>query len=435
MVDQALYRARRDELMALAGERCAIVIASAALQYRNADVHHVFRQHSDFYYLTGFAEPDAVMVLLPEREEGAFILFCRPRDPVQERWSGARLGLEGVIEDIGADQSFAITALDEQLPKLLQDVDTVYALEGLQPEMEASIQLASQHSDIVAEVPSQFVSIAPLLHNMRRQKEPHEQDSMRRAAQIAVQAHTLAMQRCRPGLYEYQLEATLSFVMQDSGARSHAYPPIVASGPNSCVLHYDENSRQMHEGDLVLIDAGAEYAYYASDITRTFPVSGRFTDDQRAVYEVVLHAHDQVIAAVKPGVSWVSLQELTVRLLTEGLCELGILEGDVDKLIKKKAYQPFYMHGFGHWLGMDVHDAGEYKEPNGESVALQPGMVLTVEPGLYFAADNDGLDPRWRNIGVRIEDDVLVTEQGCEVLTQGLPTSVQDIEALIQGGQ
>ncbi|MDR2878113.1 MAG: Xaa-Pro aminopeptidase [Chromatiales bacterium] len=428
------HQNRRRRLMRAMGRNSIAILPTAVISARNNDVEYPFRHNSDFYYLTGFEEPRAVMVLIPGRPEGEFILFCRERDPQMELWNGRRAGLEGAREIYGADVAYPIEALDEYLPALLENRDRIHYTLGSDPDFDRRIswwmKQAKRKSRAGVHVPAELVSLEHLVHEMRLFKDREEAALMRHAAQISAAAHSRAMMVCRPGMMEYQLEAELVHEFMSHGARSVAYSSIVGGGANACVLHYTSNDAMLRDGDLVLIDAGAEYRGYASDITRTFPVNGRFTEAQRELYDLVLEAQLAAIAKVKPGNCWNDPHDTAVRVLTKGMVELGLLKGDVSKLISEGEYRRFYMHRTGHWLGMDVHDVGEYM--SGEQWRkLEPGMVLTIEPGIYVAAGSKGVAKRWWNIGIRIEDDVLVTRGGCEVLTRDVPKDADEIEALM----
>ncbi len=429
------YRRRRRELMNMMGEQSVAVLAAAPEQTRNRDVLYPYRQDSDFHYLTGFPEPESVMVLVPGRQHGEFILFCRDRDPEREQWDGPRAGQDGACTHYGADDAFPIDDIDEILPGLLEGRDKVYCMVGVHQDFDQAlfgwVNQIRARSRAGARAPGEFVSLEHLLHEMRLIKSPAELRLMREAAQVSVQAHRRAMEISRPGMTEYQVEAAFHEVYRSHGGE-HAYPPIVGAGRNGCILHYIENRATLEEGDLLLIDAGCELDCYASDITRTFPVSGRFSAEQRAVYDIVLEAQLAAIDTVRAGNHWNMPHEAALRILTQGLVDLGVLKGGVDALIESEAYRPYYMHRTGHWLGMDVHDVGEYRV-DGHWRELEPGMVLTVEPGLYFADTIPNLDERWKNIGIRIEDDVAVTRNGPDVLSEGAPKTVDDIQALMNG--
>jgi Xaa-Pro aminopeptidase len=425
---------RRRRLMQMMGRDSIAILPTAPVVLRNRDVEYPYRPESDFFYLTGFEEPAAVAVLVPGRAKGDFILFCRERDPKMELWTGSRHGPQGVRAHFGAAEAHVVGAIDDILPGLLENRAKVYYTMGSNPDFDQRItewlKGIRRKSRAGVHPPDEIVSLEHLLHEMRLFKSRSEIGTMRRAAEISAAAHCRVMRACRPGLLEYQLEAELSHEFISHGARSHAYPPIIGGGGNACILHYIENDAVLADGDLVLIDAGAEYRGYAADITRTFPVNGRFSPAQRAVYELVLAAQHAAIAKVRPGNHWNDPHDAAVRVLTQGMVRLGLLKGDVRTLIRNRAYQRFFMHRTGHWLGMDVHDVGDYKIGDSWRL-LEPGMVLTVEPGLYIPAGSKGVAKKWWNIGVRIEDDVLVTRGGNEVLTHGVPKTVAEIEALM----
>ena len=425
------YAHRRRRLMNMMDENALAVLPTVPEQVRNHDVFYPYRPGSDFYYLTGFREPEAVAVLIPGRAQGEYVLFCRERDPAKELWEGPRAGLEGACADYEADDAFPIDDLDEILPGLIENRERLFYTFGDNQQFDQRVlgwvNQVRERTRAGVTAPVEFIRLGHLLHEMRMLKSRHEVRNLRKCARISAGAHLRAMQACRPGLMEYHLEAEILHEFMQHGARTPAYPPIVGSGANGCILHYTANSGRLTDGELVLIDAGAEHNYYASDVSRTFPVNGRFSPEQRAVYEVVLAAQRAAIDQARPGRHWNDPHEAAVRELTEGMRYLNILKGDVGTLIEQRAYQPFYMHRTGHWLGMDVHDVGEYRV-DGEWRVLEPGMVMTVEPGLYLSANGPGLDERWWNIGVRIEDDVLVTSGEPEVLSHGAPKTVDEIQ-------
>ncbi|PTU75055.1 Xaa-Pro aminopeptidase [Pseudomonas mangrovi] len=428
------YARRRKALMAQMEPNSIAILAAAPVHIRNRDVEHVYRQDSDFQYLTGFPEPEAVLALIPGREHGEYVLFCRERDPERELWDGLRAGQEGAVRDFGADDAFPIGDIDDILPGLIEGRERVYYAIGFNQEFDHRlmdwINVIRSKARQGAQPPNEFVALDHLLHDMRLYKSAAEVKLMREAADISARAHIRAMQASRAGLFEYHLEAELDYEFRKGGAKMPAYGSIVAAGRNACILHYRENDAPLKDGDLVLIDAGCEIDCYASDITRTFPVNGRFSPEQKAIYELVLAANEEAIRHIAPGRHWNESHEATVRVITAGLVELGLLQGEVDELIAAEAYKPFYMHRAGHWLGMDVHDVGDYKI-GGEWRVLEVGMAMTVEPGIYIATDNAQVAKKWRGIGVRIEDDVVVTRTGCEVLTTGVPKRVEEIEALM----
>ena len=429
------FKKRRRLLMEHIGEGNIALIASAQIQKRNKDVNFPFRQDSDFYYLTGFNEPEALAVFIPGRKEGEYILFCREFDQKKALWEGAHAGLEGATKHFAADDAFPISDLDKILPGLIENKRKVYYPMGCNPDLDHNLQnwlrqLREQSRNGVV-VPEELVLLDKIVHELRLFKSPAELELMRRAASVSAQAHVRVMQKVSPGQYEYQVEAELIYHFTQNGLRHVAYPSIVATGKNACTLHYTENQSQLKQGDLLLIDAGAECDHYAADITRTFPVSGRFSEPQRLLYQLVLDAQVAAIDAIKPNVSWITPHNVAVEVLTNGLVKLGLLKGKVKELIKKEKYKAFFMHRTSHWLGMDVHDVGDYKIDH-QWRMLELGMVLTVEPGLYIPLDCQSVDKQWRGIGIRIEDDVLVTANGYEVLTINVPKTITDIEAIMQ---
>jgi len=425
---------RREQLMSHMEPNSIAILPSATEKIRNRDADYRYRQDSDFYYLSGFAEPESVVVLIPGRKHGEFILFCRDRDRTREIWDGYRAGPEGACKDFEADDAFPISDIDDILPGLIEGRERVYYSMGRDQQFDQKVMtwVNSIRSQIRSGAipPGEFLNLDHLLHDQRLFKRASEVKIMKQAASISAQAHCVAMKLCRPGMYEYELEAELLHGFMKSGSRAAAYNSIVGSGDNACILHYVENARQMKSGDLVLIDAGCELEHYASDITRTFPVSGKFSKEQKAIYQLVLDAQTAAIDAVKPGNNWNEPHEISVKVITEGLVELGLLKGDVENLIDEEKYKQFYMHKIGHWLGMDVHDVGDYKI-DGLWRVLEPGMVMTVEPGIYIAPDDESVAKKWRGIGVRIEDDVLITKTGYDILSIDAPKSVEDIESLM----
>jgi Xaa-Pro aminopeptidase len=433
-ISKTEFARRRKNLMSLMEANSIAIIPSAREQVRSRDTEYPFRQDSDFYYLSGFDEPDAVLVLLPGRRHGQFVVFCRERDASVELWHGHRAGPEGVCQKFGADDAFPIGDIDDILPGLIEGRERVYYSMGRSTGFDEKIMAwvnsirSKEHTGAVP--PGEFTDLDHMLHDLRLFKSAAEQRLLRRAGEITASAHRRAMQACRPGLYEYHLEAELLHEFAQGGARHPAYPAIVGAGENACTLHYVTNSSKLRDGDLVLIDAGCELEYYAADVTRTFPVSGRFSREQRALYELVLRAQQAAIAEIAPGNHWNQPHDASVRVITEGLVELGLLRGKVHNLIKRGAYRSFYMHRVGHWLGLDVHDVGDYRVGE-EWRLLEPGMVMTVEPGIYVAPDNARVARKWRGIGIRIEDDVIVTQAGCEVITDKAPKTVEEIEAVM----
>lgn len=433
-IDRSEFLKRRQALMADMQENSIAIIPSAKEIIRNNDVHYPFRQDSNFFYLTGFDEPDAVAVLIPNREHGEFILFCRDKDPTRELWDGYRAGPEGACQQFAADDAFPISDIDDILPGLIEGKTCVYYAMGRHKDFDAHVMewINSIRANVRsgAQPPGEFINLDHLLHDLRLYKSAAEIKIMHEAGKISARAHKRAMQFCRPGVYEYQLEAEIQHEFAMNGARLPAYSSIVGGGVNGCILHYVENNQRLKDGDLVLIDAGCELNYYGADITRTFPVNGKFSTEQKAIYTLVLAAQDAAIAQAKPGNNWNAPHDATVQVITQGLLDLGLLQGELTQLIDSGAYRDFYMHRAGHWLGMDVHDVGDYKV-DGQWRVLEAGMVLTVEPGIYIAKDNTNVAEKWRGIGIRIEDDVLITRQGNLVLTDDVPKTVDAIEALM----
>ena len=429
----AEYARRRKQLMRMAGDDAILILPSAPPRIRSNDTHYGYRQDSDFWYLTGFDEPEAVLVLVPGRAHGETLLFCRERDPAREAWDGPRAGTEGAVSAFGFDDAYPIADLDEILPGLLEGRTRVYYHFGRDTEFD--LKLIGWVNRVRAQVkqgaqpPHEFLELGHYLHELRLFKSRDELRLMRRAAQIAAGAHVAAMHAARPGMHEYEVEATILHHFRSNDAVP-AYESIVGSGANACVLHYIANRAQIRDGDLLLIDAGAEYRNYASDITRTFPVNGRYSKEQRAIYQLVLDAQRAALAHARPGSTWIAGHDAAVATLTEGLLKLGLLKGTLEKNLENGDYKRYYMHKTGHWLGLDVHDVGEYRL-DGAFRELEPGMVFTVEPGLYIAPGSKGVAAKWQGIGVRIEDDVLITKSGHDVLTDGVPKEIDAIEALL----
>ncbi len=428
-----LAKQRREQFMQRIGGGAAIFPA-ASMFLRNGDVEHEYRQDSDFYSLTGFEEPNAVAVLVPDHAETRFVLFVQPKDRAKEVWTGWRAGEEGATRDYFADAAFTIDKLDEELPKLLAKADTLYyrfgdvAFDERIASLMRRFQRERQRNGFG---PKAIVDPAELLHDLRLVKSAADLQLLRRAIDITSEGHIAAMHALKPGMYEYEIEAVLRYVFRKHGSPRHGYAPIVGAGANATVLHYITNNAFIKDGDLLLIDAGAEYGYFTGDVTRTLPASGRFTKAQAEIYQVVLDAQLEAIQAVKPGATFVDAHNAAVRRLVEGLLKLGLLTGDAEKIIEeKKPFEKFYMHRTSHWLGMDVHDVGPYKVAD-EWRVLEPGMVLTIEPGLYIAEDLEEVEARYLGIGIRIEDDVLVTSEGAEVLSARVPKTLEEIESLM----
>jgi len=446
-----MYRKHRERFLEkLAETGSAAVIPTASHKVRNHDCEYRFRPTSDFWYLTGFDEPESVLVLLPDGVRGASpkedgekdakpvrsILFLRERDPAKETWTGRRLGVERAPEALGVDEARPISELWSALGELLVDYPRIYYRIGTEAEddrrmLEVLAGLRNKARGTTRS-PYELVDPAPILHEMRLFKSEEELVLMREAASISREAHEAAMASAEPGMNECEVEALIEYVFRSRGGTGCAYATIVAGGENACVLHYVTNDMTLEDGGLLLIDAGAEYDYYAADITRTFPINGTFTLEQRAIYDLVLEAEETAIAAVAPGVPFDTIHETALRVLVRGMLRLGLLEGTEEKVIEDESYRRFFMHKTSHFLGLDVHDCGA-QALNGKFRPLEPGMVFTVEPGLYVSADDETVEERWRGIGVRIEDDVLVTETGYEVLTEGTPKTVEEVEAACRG--
>jgi Xaa-Pro aminopeptidase len=432
-VDRKEFARRRRQFMRMIGKDAIAVLPAAPVRHRNGDIEYHYRQDSHFHYLSGFPEPEAVAVLVPGRPQAEYLLFVREHDAVRESWDGAWAGTDGAVERYGADDAFPIADIDEILPGLLEQRSRIFYSIGshleFDPRMQGWVGALRAHARQSSGTPQEFVALSHVLDDMRLYKSRAEQATLRRAAQIAVQAHRRAMRFARPGRMEYEVMAELVHEFRSHNA-DVSYHPIVGGGANACVMHYRDNDQRLCDGDLLLIDAGCEHDYYASDITRTFPVSGRFSPAQRAVYEVVLDAQLAAIDKARPGNHWNQPHEAAVRAITQGLVKLGLLKGPVSKLIREQAYQAFFNHRTGHWLGLDVHDVGDYKV-GGEWRVLEAGMALTVEPGIYIRPSPRVPKEFW-NIGVRIEDDVLVTRDAPDVLTAALEKTPEAIERLLQ---
>ena len=435
-IGKSEYQQRREELMAKVGNGTAI-FHSAPMAVMHNDVEYTYRQDSDFYYLTGFNEPEAVAVFAPHHEEHRYILFVQPKDPEKETWTGYRCGVEGAKELYSADEAYPIAELAEKLPQYVTKADRIYYRLGR--DRDLNNRILSLWQRLMAGYqkkgtgPTAIADTRTLTFAMRLVKSPAEIELMRQATKISAQAHIRAREFARPGVYEYQVEAEIEHTFRLAGAKGVAYPSIVASGANACVLHYIENNCQIGENDLLLIDAGCSYDYYNGDITRTFPVNGKFTPEQKTLYELVLESQLQAIAQVKPGNSYNASHDAAVNVLVDGLLDLGLLKGDKEEIIQEEKYKPFYMHRTGHWLGLDVHDVGLYKHNEETWQTLQPGHILTVEPGIYISPQIKTVEGQpevpdnWKGIGIRIEDDVLVTADGNDILTADVPKSVTEL--------
>jgi len=438
-VSAAEFKKRRHRLMGMMSKGAIAVIPGAAEQRRNRDIHYPFRQDSDFFYLTGFSEPEALLVLAPGREHGEEILFCADRDPHAERWDGERMGPERASQMLGVDDGFPYADLEDILPGLLESRERIYINLGEYPEFDK--RLLGWTADIRkreaggAQPPGEFTALKHLLHELRLFKSAKELKLMRKAAEITAAAHVRAMQTCCEGMTESQLEAELTYEFMKRGARSAAYPCIVGGGNNACVMHYVENSAALKKDDMVLIDAGCEYQHYAADVTRTFPVNGTFGETQREIYDIVLQANRDAIEQCRPGNHFNAPHEAALRTMICGLIDLNLLTGDVEELLANEEYRDLCPHKTSHWLGIDVHDVGDYRIDS-DWRELEPGMVLTIEPGIYVPHNEttEHLPARYRGIGVRVEDDVLITKNGCEVLSDTVPKDVAAIEALMAEG-
>ena len=433
---QADFQERRDRLAEEMGPHSIAIIATSPVAMRNRDADYKFRADSSFFYLTGFAEPEAVAIIetFESIDEGyTYSLFCRERDREMEIWHGYRAGVDGAVEDYDADEAYAIDLLDEEIIEKLLNKQKLFYRMGQQADFDARVAKwiaeANGESRKGISAPAQVIQLDRILDEMRLHKSTQEIELMQIASTISAQAHTRAMQAVKPGMMEYALEAELNYIFGQNGCVP-SYNSIVGGGENGCILHYVENDKVLKDGDLVLIDAACEYQLYASDITRTFPVNGKFSSEQKALYEVVLKAQLAAIDAVRIGNSYKEPHRIAVRILVQGLLDLGLMQGNIEQIIESESFHQFYMHGTGHWLGMDVHDVGSYKQ-DGDWRTYEEGMAVTVEPGLYIAPDDETVDAKWRGIGIRIEDDVVVTKNGPRVLTAAVVKTVEEIEALM----
>jgi Xaa-Pro aminopeptidase len=433
VIKQKEYARRRRQLMRMAGADSIVILQAAPPRIRNNDVHYPYRQDSDFLYLTGFREHGALLVMIPGEGGGRSILFCRERDPEREMWDGPMTGLEAAVSDFGMDEAFDIGEMETRLRELLHDRDRIYHDLGRDPLFDQ--RLIGWLNDFRGEArktfhaPEEIHALDHMLHDMRVYKSREELAAMRRAAKVAIEAHEESMRSCRPGMNEAEIHAALVQVL----IRRHCEPsylPIVGGGPNACVLHYIANRDELRDGDLLLIDAGAEYDGYASDITRTFPINGKFSPEQRDLYEVVLAAQTAALGKARAGNQWQEVHDAAVRTATEGMIDLGILKNGLEEEIESKGYRKFYIHNTGHWLGLDVHDVGEYTI-DGHSRELEPGMVMTIEPGIYIGPEAKKVRACWRGLGIRIEDNVVITRDEPQVLTAGLAKTPGEIEDLM----
>ncbi|MDO8434804.1 MAG: aminopeptidase P N-terminal domain-containing protein [Candidatus Binatus sp.] len=430
------FKTRRKHFMERIAAGATAILPSAPVAIRSGDVEFIYRQDSDFYYLTGFAEPESVAVFSPGHPDGEFVLFVRPRDRERETWTGRRAGIEGAMIDHGADKAYTIDELEKILPRYLEKSERVHYPLGLNEKFDERVlkmvRWAQAMRPRLGVGPTVLIDPRDIIHEARLMKEEAEIAAMRRAMEISREAHRQAMLKARGGMKEWQIEAEVNYAFRSQGAAGPSYPTIIASGPNAATLHYIQNDREMRTGELLLIDAGAEYDYYAADITRTSPIGAKFTQLQRDLYQVVLDAQLKAIDVIKPGARFDDPHNVALRVLVDGMRGLGMLQGSADEILESASYRRFYMHRTSHWLGMDVHDVGLYRV-GGASRVLEPGMVLTVEPGLYIDRDDDTVPESFRGIGIRIEDDILVTANGHEVMTAATPKTIADVEALTAG--
>ncbi|MDP6181819.1 MAG: Xaa-Pro aminopeptidase [SAR86 cluster bacterium] len=429
------FSERRSELSKKVLDDSAIIVASSPVKSRISDTDYLYRQDSNFYYLSGYEEPESILLIRPYAKKDNFIIFCRDRDPLKEQWDGFRSGQKGAVKDFGANKSLSISSVDSLMPELLEGAKNIYYSMsspcGLDKRINAWVDQIRLNTRAGAEPPQNLLSLDSIIHEMRLLKSDEEIEVMKQAAEITTEAHIRAMKAVKPGMFEYQLEAEYLYAFNKNGARAPAYNSIVGGGNNACILHYAENNSELKDGDVVLVDAGCEYKYYASDVTRTFPVNGSFTEEQKQIYSVVLEAHKQSMDQLQPGNKWNLAHEKSVEVIVEGLIDLGIIKSSKQEAIDTGEYSKFYMHRIGHWLGMDVHDVGSYKQ-DGDWRDLEPGMVMTIEPGIYILDSLEGVEDKWKGIGVRIEDDVLVTKEGFEVLTPDIPRSIEEVESTVQ---
>jgi len=434
-MEKSIYQRRRAELVNQIGENDIVIVTTSMVKSRNGDVDYQFRPDSDFYYLSGFVEPEAVAVISPGRAQGDYVIFCREKNPQREMWDGRRTGLEGAIEFYGADDAFPVEDIDEILPGMMEEKEKVFTTVGRYPDFDAQLlgwmNKIKQDKRRGKHAPYEFVDLNHILHEQRLIKRKEEIALMRRAGKMSAAGHRRAMQVCKPGMFEYQVQAELECEFRKAGSQYNAYPSIVAGGVNACILHYTENRDQLNEGDLLLIDAGAELDCYAADISRTFPVNGKFSAEQKALYDIVLEAQYAAFEKCSAGHGWNEPHDRAVEVITRGLLDEGLLSGSFEQAIETQSYTQFYMHRTGHWLGMDVHDVGDYKVDDAWR-ELEAGMVFTVEPGIYVTPA-EGVDARWNNIGIRIEDNVLVKKDGYENLTVAAPKTPEEIEAVMAG--
>lgn len=433
-MNETVYKERRDRLLEMMDDGVA-VLSTATMQTRSNDTEYPFRPNSDFYYLTGFDEDNCIVVLYKKKNGRKTVLFVQKKVPEMELWAGERLGVEGAKERFSVDEVYSTEDYEEQLKELLKEHSLLYFDLFSDDEVYTKLKTAAKtmlHTRGVTRSPRTFSDVTKMTQQMRLIKSDDEIGLIKQALAITQQAHHHAMKTCQPEMPEYQLQAEYEYIFKKEGAYSDAYTTIIAGGNSANTLHYIKNDQALKEGDLVLVDAGCEYGFYASDITRTYPVNGRFTPPQKELYEMVLEVQLKIIAAIKPGVSKKELQTFSEKLLTQGMITLGILEGDVEKLMEEKKHKQYYPHGIGHWLGIDVHDPCPYSDDSGEEILFAEGMVLTIEPGLYLPESDESIPQQYRGIGIRIEDDIAVTKEGCENLSSAIAKTVDEIEALCQ---
>ena len=435
MIKQKEYARRRLQLMRMAGDDSIIIVCGAPARIRNSDVHYPYRQDSDFLYLTGFREPEALLVMIPAQEGGKCVLFCRERDPEREMWDGPMAGLRGAVSEYGMDEAFPREEIGKRLPALLQNRERIYYDLGHNPLFDQ--RLIGWLNEFRAKprktfhAPEEIHALAHMLHDQRLYKSREELSAMKRSAQVAIEAHQRAMQVCQPGLNEADIHAELLHTFTRNQCEP-SYQAIVGGGANACVLHYIANNAPLQDGDLLLIDAGAEYDGYASDVTRTFPINGKYSPEQRDLYEVVLAAQLAAIEKARAGNAWQEMHDEAVRVATQGMIDMGILRLSLEEELEQEGHKHFYVHNTGHWLGLDVHDVGEY-QIDGHSRELEPGMVMTVEPGIYIPAKDTSVRKCFRGLGIRIEDNIAITKAAPQVLTAALVKQPDDVEALMAG--
>ncbi|NMP33468.1 M24 family metallopeptidase [Thalassotalea sp. M1531] len=432
MID--VYASRREKLLAQLPQDSVVILVGNTEKVRNKNILFPFRQDHDFYYFTGYAEPDAVAILRPDSKQ-RFVIFNQPNDEYQEVWFAGRAGQQGAVEQYGADNAYDIAELEARLPELMAQRANVYYSDELGRyhhrvfDWLANQRKAAKFDEVKAF--RHLINVLPLTQNMRRVKDEHEVSLIRKAVDASVAGHQHLMKMCQPGRTEQQLTAEFYNVISQHGCTDVGYPTIMAAGNNACCLHYSENKDILRDGQMLLVDAGGDYQYYTADITRTYPVNGKFSSEQKDIYQLVLNALDAAITTVNPGASWNSMYPKAMEVLAQGLLDLGIITGSIEQVMEQELYKPFTLHKTGHWMGLDVHDVGAYHQDDGQWLTLEPNMVFTIEPGLYFPRHCEAVDARWRGMGVRIEDDILVTSTGCENLSRKAPRTIKDIESIM----